>query len=423
MIVKFSSMHCYIACAWGCHKIQFSPVKENRIMRLIVSADTHLGSPIRSAALRNPALGDRLKQASRDTFRDIVDLAISESADAFVLAGDIFDNDFPDLKSRAFLVTQLARASAAGVPTVLIRGNHDALLDHKAHGDLGPNIHLLHKGSPSVEIAGVAFHGLSFDTSHVADSFLPDYPAPIEGQTNVGVMHTSLGGSPGHDPYAPCSEHDLMAHGYDLWCLGHIHLPFERRSGSVLAVMPGIPQPRHFGERFGGSVAIVALSDGPPVLEHRSVGHLRFVEVELDLTECADQSEVLQVIDSALNDARNPVCDTAVRLHVVTARHTADDLQALANELLENIDNVFIDKVKSHAPKKPTDDKADDLVQLMREELQEAGFQQASAQLLEELGNALPADIRDALSGDVLDELLEDAINEVSVSLHGLDAQ
>lgn len=392
-------------------------------MRLIVSADTHLGSPIRSTALRNPALGERLKQVSRDTFRDIVDLAISENADALVLAGDIFDNDFPDLKSRAFLVAQLVRAGDAGVPTVLIRGNHDALLDHTDHGDLGPNIHLLHKGNPSVEIAGVAFHGLSFDTSHVADSFLPDYPAPVAGQTNVGLMHTSLGGSPGHDPYAPCSEQDLMAHGYDLWCLGHIHAPFERSSGPVLAVMPGIPQPRHFGERFGGSVAIVTLGEGAPVLDRRNVGHLRFVETLLDLTDCADQSEILHLIDTALKDAQDSVRDTAVRLRVVTARHTADDLRALANELLENIDRVFIDKVKSLAPEKPTGDKADDLLRLMREELQEAGFQKASAEVLEELRSALPADIRDELSEDLLDEFLEDAINEVSLSLHGGDPQ
>ena len=221
-------------------------------MRVLVSADIHLGSPIRSAAMRNPDLGDHLKQASRDTFIRIVDLAISESVDALVLAGDIFDNDQPDLKSRAFLISQLARAADAGVPTVLIRGNHDALLDHRAHGNLGPNIHLLHKNEPSVEIGGVWFHGLSFDTAHVSKSFLPDYPAPVAGRKNVGLMHTSLDGSPGHDPYAPCSEQDLLAHGYDIWCLGHIHAPFERTSGPVLAVMPGIPQPRHFGELTGG---------------------------------------------------------------------------------------------------------------------------------------------------------------------------
>jgi DNA repair exonuclease SbcCD nuclease subunit len=52
----------------------------------------HTEKTIRSVALRNPDLGDRLKQASRDTFAEIIDLAISEQVDALVLAGDIFDN-------------------------------------------------------------------------------------------------------------------------------------------------------------------------------------------------------------------------------------------------------------------------------------------------------------------------------------------
>ena len=80
-------------------------------MQLLISADIHLGSPIRSAAMRNPELGDQLKQASRNTFIRIVDLAISENVNALVLAGDIFDNDQPDLKSRAFLISQLTRAA------------------------------------------------------------------------------------------------------------------------------------------------------------------------------------------------------------------------------------------------------------------------------------------------------------------------
>ncbi|MCR9059502.1 MAG: DNA repair exonuclease [Rhodobacteraceae bacterium] len=387
-------------------------------MRFLVSADIHLGSPIRSAAMRNPDLGNHLKQASRDTFIRIVDLAISESVDALVLAGDIFDNDQPDLKTRAFLISQLARAADTNIPTVLIRGNHDALLDHRAHGDLSPNIHLLHKDAPSVEISGVRFHGLSFDTAHVSKSFLPDYPAPVPGKQNVGLMHTSLDGSPGHDPYAPCTEQDLLAHGYDLWCLGHIHAPFERSSGSVLAVMPGIPQPRHFGERTGGTVAIVELDDDMPKIERHHVGHLRFTECTLDLSQCSDVQEVLSTLRSALQGAQHPENHTAVRLQVTTGHHTADMLTALANELLDNIERVYVDKVKVAAPKQQVDAKADDLVRLMRAELSEPGFQLATKEILEELRNALPREIADELAEDTLDDLLEEAITEVTLSLH-----
>ncbi|XHC12441.1 DNA repair exonuclease [Labrenzia sp. ac12] len=387
-------------------------------MRVLVSADIHLGSPIRSAAMRNPELGDQLKQASRDTFIRIVDLAISENVDVLVLAGDIFDNDQPDLKTRAFLISQLTRAADAGISSVLIRGNHDALLDHHAHGDLGPNIHLLHKGEPSVEIAGVWFHGLSFDKAHLSKSFLPDYPAPVVGKKNVGLMHTSLDGSPGHDPYAPCSEQDLLVHGYDLWCLGHIHAPFERSSGSVLAVMPGIPQPRHFGERTGGTVAIVELGDDTPEFERHQVGHLRFVECPLDLTDCSDAPEILRLLRSELEGLRDPDHHTAVRLRATTAHHTADMLMALADEVLDNIDRVFVDKIKVTAPKQLVDARADDLVRLMQQELTEPGFQLASKEILEELRNALPREITDELAEDALDDLLQEAIGEVTLSLH-----
>ena len=392
-------------------------------MRLLVSADTHLGSPIRSVALRNPDLGDRLKQASRDTFVEIVDLAISEQVDAFVLAGDIFDNGYPDIKSRVFLITQLARTSEAGVPTVLIRGNHDALLDHNTHGDLGPDIHLLHKGAPSVEIGDAAFHGLSFDTAHESKSFLPDYPGPVPGKRNIGLMHTSLDGAPGHDPYAPCAERDLMAHGFDLWCLGHIHAPFERVDGPVLAVMPSIPQPRHFGERNGGTVTLVSLDEGAPEFERRAVGRLGFSECALDLSACSDQQEVLRNLRDGLLAAQVPKRDVAVRLNVTSDRYGTELVTELAGEVLDSIDGVFLDKVKSAPPLSQAGAETDDLVRLMREELVEEGFRQAALQKLEELRLVLPSGITDELSENNLDVLLEEAISEVSLKLHAGTSQ
>jgi DNA repair exonuclease SbcCD nuclease subunit len=387
-------------------------------MRLLVSADIHLGSPIRSVALRNPDLGERLKQASRDTFANIVDMAISEQVDALVLAGDIFDNGYPDLKSRAFLIAQLARASEAGVPTVLIRGNHDALLDHRAHGNLGPNIHLLHKGAPTVEIGDTAFHGLSFDAAHVAKSFLPEYPQPVPDKRNVGLMHTSLDGAPGHDPYAPCSERDMMAHGFDLWCLGHIHAPFERLDGPVLAIMPGIPQPRHFGERKGGTVTLVSLGDGTPEFERRAIGRLGFSECSLDLSACSDQQDVLRNLRGAFLAVQVPGRDIAVRLQATSDRHGADLVTELATEVLDSIDSVFLDKVKCAPPPSKLGAETDDLVRLMRDELVEEGFRQSALQELEELRLAMPSEIMDELDKDSLDALLEEAIAEVSLTLH-----
>lgn len=388
------------------------------MVRILASADIHLGSPIRSVALRNQELGERLRQASRDAFIKIVDLAISENVDALVLAGDIFDNDQPDLRARAFLITQLSRAAEASVPTVLIRGNHDALLDHKAHGELGADIHLLHKDNPTVEIGEAVFHGLSFDAAHISKSFLPDNPTPVPGKRNIGLMHTSLDGASGHDPYAPCAERELMAYGFDLWCLGHIHAPFERVDRSVMVVMPGITQPRHFGERRGGTVALVTLDGDVPKIERHDIGQLKFSECRLDLTACQDQQEVIRALREGLMTTQVQGYDVAVRLNVISDRYGPEIIGELAAELLENIEGVYLDKIKSSPPQSATTAETDDLIRLMREEISQDSFRQAALEQLEELRHVMPHELNDELEEDELDELLADAIAEIGQRLH-----
>lgn len=394
-------------------------------MRLLISADIHIGSPIRSIALRNEELGDRLKNATRDTFTRIVDLAIAEQVDALVLAGDIFDSGIPDVRSSTFLLNQLARAWSEGVPTVLIRGNHDALLDHTARGKLGDGIHLLDKKQPTVQIKDIAFHGLSFDRNHQEQSLLPGYPEPIPGVKNVGLMHTALDNTPGHDPYAPCATKDLLAHGYDVWCLGHIHAPIEHKNDSTLIVMPGIPQPRHIGERHGGFVNLVSLDDGVIACEQIKVGQLAFVERHLDLSDCQDQTQLYQTLLSTMKAEKIGGLDVALRLIVTTNTYPGEVLKELALEIQEQLDTVYIEKIKTTLPRREPTEEADDLIRLMREQLSTPGVRQNASDTMRLFRDTLPPEIRNAFPDsdephfdDVLNELLEEAIKEVTVTVH-----
>ena len=229
-------------------------------MRLLHTADIHLGSPLRSQALRNPELGQRLGHLTRQALARIVDLALAHRVDALLIAGDLFDDAVADVGLRTVVTRELARLARAGIPTVLIRGNHDALLDLDRYGPISDSVRLLHGGAPTVEIGDAAIHGIGFETRHAGESLLPRYPRPVPGRFNVGLMHTSLGGAEGHDPYAPCAEADLLAWGYEYWALGHIHRRSEHRAGGALAVMPGIPQGRHVREPGRGSATLVTLA-------------------------------------------------------------------------------------------------------------------------------------------------------------------
>jgi DNA repair exonuclease SbcCD nuclease subunit len=78
---------------------------------------------------------------------------------------------------------------------------------------------------------------------------------------NIGVLHTALGGTTGHENYAPCSLEELIAKGYDYWALGHVH------NGQVLhehphVVFPGNLQGRHIREDGPKGAHLVTVEDG-----------------------------------------------------------------------------------------------------------------------------------------------------------------
>ena len=91
------------------------------------AADIHLDSPLRSLALRDPALAELIGNATRQAFVGIVDLCLAEQVDALLLAGDLYDGEQTSMKTARFLAEQIRRLHEAGIRVFIIRGNHDAL--------------------------------------------------------------------------------------------------------------------------------------------------------------------------------------------------------------------------------------------------------------------------------------------------------
>ena len=60
------------------------------------AADLHLGSPFQGLSLKDEDLARRFASASREAFRELVDLALSEKVAFLVIAGDIYDGEWKD---------------------------------------------------------------------------------------------------------------------------------------------------------------------------------------------------------------------------------------------------------------------------------------------------------------------------------------
>lgn len=327
--------------------------------KFIHTADIHLDSPLKSLALRDPALAELVGNASRTALSRIVDLCISEAVQALVIAGDLYDGSQTSMKTARFLAQEMERLSEAGIPVFLIRGNHDATSKITRELLLPNSVTVFGGRADVVETnwngQAVAVHGISFQRPHAPDSLLDQFKPAVHGAFNLGLLHTSLGGATGHDPYAPCTLVDLQQTRFDYWALGHIHKRAVHLGPTTL-VMPGIPQGRDIGEAGPKSVTLVSVTDGGLVsLEDKDVAVAQFERLAVDCNALCDWGDLVETLKQALRTARRaypgehlivrPMLQGASPL-AWRAHRDADLLRAEAQAVAEQIGSLWIDKVE-----------------------------------------------------------------------------
>lgn len=409
--------------------------------RFIHTADLHLDSPLRSLSLRNADLAALIGDGTRRALVRIVDLAIAERVDAVLIAGDLYDGDQTSMKTARFLAGQLGRLDEAGVATFIIRGNHDAMSRITKELVLPESVKLFRGRAEVVEIERdglpVAVHGMSFADPQAPESLLPKYRPAVGGAVNIGLMHTSLDGAPGHDNYAPCSLADLMATGFDYWALGHIHL----RAAHKGVVMPGMPQGRDINEAGDKTVSLVTITDDRQVLvEERLVSEARFERLSIDVTGLEDWRELPGRLEAGLaplrDGTRSPQLVARLTLTGATPlafrlRRDGDLLRAEAEQAAERVGRSWVEQLALDvAPPGFAADAAEagalaELDRLMRAEIAGGALRDEVARLVQELSTDLPPELRDAFgssdtaTAQFVEALLREAEADVVARLDG----
>lgn len=415
--------------------------------RFIHTADLHLDSPLRSLALRNADLADLVGDASRQALIAIVDLCLEEQVDALVIAGDLYDGEQTSMKTARFLAGQLERLHRAGIRVYKIRGNHDAMSKIAKELVMPETVKIFGGHAEAVELAkgglSVAVHGLSFARPQAPESLLPKFRPPVAGAVNIGILHTSLAGSPGHDVYAPCNLSDLHASGFDYWALGHIHQR-SQSSGTATVVMPGMPQGRDINEAGAKTVSLVTVADDRTItVEERPTGIAQFERVAVDLTGVSEWRDAAAAIEKALGAQR----ETTVSPHLVVRlrlrgrtplswqlRRDVDLMQAEAEQRGERLGHTWIEKLELtlEAPTAgPTPTAADPVVELgalMRDKVMaRSGFRDDIREMVRDLLADLPPESREFAGRDeagferFVDDLLVEGAESMTARMKATD--
>lgn len=91
-------------------------LRQTSLMRILHTSDWHLGRGLS---------GYDLADAQIAAIHEMIDAAISEQVELFLIAGDIFDRTIPGVEDIKIFNDALHRLNAAGIPTVVTSGNHD----------------------------------------------------------------------------------------------------------------------------------------------------------------------------------------------------------------------------------------------------------------------------------------------------------
>lgn len=307
--------------------------------RFIHAADLHIDSPLKGFDLHAGAPAERLRGATREALTRLVDLAIAERVAFVLIAGDLFDGPWPDMRTGIWTAQQFARLGQQQIPVYLLRGNHDAQSKVRQAVSWPDNVHELAVDAPETRVLddlGVALHGQGFANQAVTQDLAAAYPAAIPRLVNIGMLHTSLTGDPQHDTYAPTSEEVLRSKGYDYWALGHVHQRRVVREADPHIAFSGNTQGRHVRETGAKGCSLVTVTDGRiAAVEFRPTDVLRWFQLELSLDAGDTLEDLYRKVPERLRACREQAEGryAAVRLSVSGSCRAHRELTSLSKRV------------------------------------------------------------------------------------------
>jgi DNA repair exonuclease SbcCD nuclease subunit len=303
------------------------------------------------------------------------------------------------------------------------------------------NVVLFPTDSPTTRIlenAGAAIHGQGFSRPAITADLSSCYPPPIPDHYNIGMLHTSATGRPGHEPYAPCHPERLILQGYDYWALGHVHQA-EILSRDPFVVFSGNIQGRHIRET--GAKGCFLVDSERAIAEFRACDAVRWEHILI--REERGPSDLMDRIETNLAQ----VCDrhgeipVVVRLSIALdgrlRKRMKPDTESLTNDIRAlAIDagdgRIWVQDIQLEFRPDPLSpslsgvtDALDEIQKIFRELETDPDRLSEAAALLEDFRMRLPTELRDGpdavFPGDPgwMKEILQEAEAMLTARLSG----
>lgn len=342
------------------------------MIRFVHTADVHFGMENYGRIDSQTGIHTRLLDFER-AFNFCIDNAIAQNVDFFLFCGDAYKTANPSPTQQKLMLKCLLRLYKAGIPAVIVVGNHDNPLSYgkasslEVFGDLPlegfyvidkPTSLLLQTKSGPVQIVGIPWPtrntiSLSnkhvFKTAHEITSYIsqavshiiadmaskldPSIPAVLASHMTVssGVFSGSEKRAIyGNDPVLLPSQ--LAIAPFDYIALGHLHRFQNLNPNGIPIVYSGSIERVDFGERKEdkGFCVVTIVDKTSTTFEFIKSPMRPFIQIEVTLHNERNQTD--QILDAI---AQHTIDEAVIKIlyHVPVDRKDFVDLKVIQRAL------------------------------------------------------------------------------------------
>src|SRR6059036_1009889 len=225
-------------------------------VHVLLTADNHLDP---SAVQYGPRRFER-KRDFQHSFDVLVNFALENRPDLFLIGGDFYDGILPGNPTRAYVAEQFKRLYEKEIKTVLVSGHHDTprsieqgvspLSVHAKTGhvyflqDPRPTPKIFHFGSETVNVTGMS---LSPGLGPEQDPLIGQ-EVSREGDVNIFLTHYPIEGFEGYFGQETHIASSSIPHKFQLFASGHLHHHQEHVINGTRVIYPGSTERCSFQE-------------------------------------------------------------------------------------------------------------------------------------------------------------------------------
>jgi DNA repair exonuclease SbcCD nuclease subunit len=206
--------------------------------------------------ISNFARAFQRKEDLNRNFSAVVEYALKNKPDLFLISGDVFDRISPTNASRVFVTQKVRQLRDANISVFIIGGNHDVpkfgafpslaidVLGSAGLATVFSRSDRIEKQLLHIDGRTVCVSGRSYYTQFEGANPMRGVDVPLDGEYNILMIHGSLQGlnvapsSPEMANQNPFLADDIKR-GLNYLALGHFHNYFDREHMGCTIVNPG----------------------------------------------------------------------------------------------------------------------------------------------------------------------------------------